>query len=313
MEAKNPPNWKNKSSKFFPNLPRLASILIFPRCKIYPSIPCCLCHLGHQHGEKNECHATPPGDTWPIQKITDILLMEEILHHLGYIYKTHIYNATFTMSTSDLRISEPSTISTTNQWWINIRKWTCEPEVALGDAGAGLPETWEALYVWLHQKLNGTESWRTPKLLELLETQVFLGVCSVGPVGDVLEWKKSLIQQVYSAVCWCLLVYVYILYHCIIVQVHVPSKRPTEAGTSNKIMLLDTIGIGLNKHVDSCVFCQLGLLSAVSMDLQFSLTLILHCCCQESYSSSTCMLALHAQGRFRMPSCPFTLRFYTEY
>lgn len=80
---------------------------------------------------------------------------------------------TFAISTSDLRISEPSTISATNQWWINIRKWTCEPEVALGDAGAGLPVTWEALYVWLRQKLNGTESRRTPKVARVIRDSGF--------------------------------------------------------------------------------------------------------------------------------------------
>ena len=41
----------------------------------------------------------------------------------------------------------------------------------------------------IHQNLNGTESQRTPKevAIELLDTQVFFGVCSVGLVGDFLE------------------------------------------------------------------------------------------------------------------------------
>ncbi len=44
----------------------------------------------------------------------------------------------------------------------------------------------------VHQKLNGTESQRTPKLLELLDTQVFFGVRSfVGPVGDFFESVNS--------------------------------------------------------------------------------------------------------------------------
>ena len=48
---------------------------------------------------------------------------------------------------------------------------------------------------WFHQKLDGTESQRTPfsklLLLELLDTQVFSGgLWTVGPVGDVLGLIK---------------------------------------------------------------------------------------------------------------------------
>ena len=51
---------------------------------------------------------------------------------------------------------------------------------------------------WIHQKLNGTESQRTPKEVAIRAIRYSgLGVRSVGPIGDFLKWRVKFFHLIF--------------------------------------------------------------------------------------------------------------------
>ena len=71
----------------------------------------------------------------------------------------------------------------------------------LGPRGEKGRWRWSMLVGWVHQKLNGTESQRTPKKVSCDRANRysgFFGVRSVGPVGDFLDWGG----EGWKEVCW---------------------------------------------------------------------------------------------------------------